>query len=119
MKVFAIVKYPRNGSAKARHSALSQTRKMACPKLVYSRSHLWMACVLALLLIPGTVLGSEVLEQKFDGIVAPRLWVQVVPQVDGVISQILVTPGQHVSKGDILFEIDPEAFAIDVRLAQS
>jgi multidrug resistance efflux pump len=31
----------------------------------------------------------------------------------------LVTPGQHVSKGDILFEIDKEAFAIDVRLAQS
>ena len=65
------------------------------------------------------MLGSDILEQKFDGIVVPRLWVQVVPQVDGVIGQILVAPGQRVSKGDILFEIDPEAFAIDVRIAES
>jgi membrane fusion protein, multidrug efflux system len=65
------------------------------------------------------VRGSEVLEQKFDGIVKPRLWVQVVPKVDGVISRILFTPGQRVSKGDVLFEIDPDDFAIDVRIAQA
>ena len=88
-------------------------------KLFPSRSQLWAVCVVALSLIPGAALGSEVLEQKFDGIVVPRLWVQVVPQVDGVISRILVAPGQRVSKGDILFEIDPEAFAIDVRIAES
>ena len=78
-----------------------------------------MVCVAVLPLIPGTVLGSDILEQKFEGIVVPRLWVQVVPQVDGVISRLLVVPGQRVSKGDILFEMDPEAFAIDVRIAQS
>ena len=88
-------------------------------KLLPSRSQLWVVCVAVLPLIPGTVLGSDILEQKFDGIVVPRLWVQVVPQVDGVISRILVAPGQRVSKGDILFEMDPEAFAIDVRIAQS
>ena len=48
-------------------------------KLISSRSQLWAACVVTLSLIPGAVLGSEVLEQKFDGIVVPRLWVQVVP----------------------------------------
>ena len=88
-------------------------------KLLPSRSQLWVVCVAVLPLIPGTVLGSDILEQKFEGIVVPRLWVQVVPQVDGVISRILVAPGQRVSKGDILFEMDPEAFAIDVRIAQS
>src|ERR1700730_4612034 len=88
-------------------------------KLLPSRSQLWVVCVAVLPLIPGTVLGSDILEQKFDGIVVPRLWVQVVPQVDGVISRILVAPGQRVSKGDILFEMDPEAFAIGVRIAQS
>jgi RND family efflux transporter MFP subunit len=92
---------------------------MGCGELARWRIQLWIASVIALLLMPGVVRGSEVLEQTFDGVVAPRLWVQVVPQVDGVISRILITQGQHVSKGDILFEIDPEAFAIDVRLAQS
>ena len=102
-----------------RESALSRTPKMSRRELARWRTKLWVAGVIAFSLIPGAVRGSEVLEQTFDGIVAPRLWVQVVPQVDGVISRILVTQGQHVSKGDILFEIDLEAFAIDVRLAQS
>ena len=80
------------------------------------------ACVFALSvviwLIPHVGLASEALEQKF-GIVVPRLWVQVVPQVDGVISRILFVPGQRVSKGDVLFEMDADDFAIDVRTAQS
>jgi RND family efflux transporter MFP subunit len=119
MKVFTIDKCHGNGSASVGDSGLSRTPKIDCRELARWRTKLLVACIIALLVIPGAVLGSEVLEQKFDGIVAPRLWVQVVPQVDGVISRILVTPGQHVSKGDVLFEIDPEAFAIDVRLAQS
>jgi multidrug efflux pump subunit AcrA (membrane-fusion protein) len=96
---------------------------MSGTKLLRSRSLAMAACVFALSVviwsIPGGGLTSEVLEQKFDGIVVPRLWVQVVPQVDGVISRILVAPGQHVSKGDVLFEMDADAFAIDVRMAQS
>jgi len=63
--------------------------------------------------------ASEVLEQKFDGIVVPRLWVQVTPQIHGVISRILFAPGQRVSKGDPLFEIEPDDFAISVRIAQA
>ena len=45
--------------------------------------------------------------------------VQVVPKVDGVISRILFAPGQRVSKGDALFEMDADDYAIDVRIAQS
>jgi RND family efflux transporter MFP subunit len=69
--------------------------------------------------IPRFGFASEILEQKFDGIVVPRLWVQVTPQIHGVISQILFAPGQRVSKGDPLFEIDPGDFAINVRIAQA
>ena len=49
----------------------------------------------------------------------PRQWVQVVPQINGVVSRILFVPGQRVSKGDVLFEMDADEFAIDVRIAQS
>ena len=70
-------------------------------------------------LIPRAGMASEALEQRFDGVVVPRQWVQVVPQVNGVVSRILFEPGQHVSKGDVLFELDPDNFAIDVRIAQS
>jgi membrane fusion protein, multidrug efflux system len=69
--------------------------------------------------IPRLVTASDILEQKFDGVVVPRLWVQVAPQIHGVISQISFTPGQSVAKGDVLFEIEPADFAIDVRLAQA
>jgi membrane fusion protein, multidrug efflux system len=107
----------------ARHGCIDGVKggfaKIASKELVRSSSRLGLACVVALCMMSKAGLASEVLEQKFDGVVAPRLWVQVVPQVDGVISRILVAPGQHVSKGDILFEMDAEEFAIDVRIAQS
>jgi RND family efflux transporter MFP subunit len=69
--------------------------------------------------IPPVGIASEVLEQEFDGVVVPRQWVQVVPQVNGVVSRILFVPGQRVSKGDVLFEMDADDFAIDLRIAQS
>jgi multidrug efflux pump subunit AcrA (membrane-fusion protein) len=84
-----------------------------------SSSRLAIGCIIVLCVVSRAALGSEVLEQKFEGVVAPRLWVQVVPQVDGVINRILVAPGQHVSKGDILFEMDAEDFSIDLRIAQA
>jgi membrane fusion protein (multidrug efflux system) len=69
--------------------------------------------------IPRFGFASEVLEQKFDGIVVPRLWVQVTPQIHGIINQVLFEPGQRVSKGDPLFEIEPGDFAVNVRIAQA
>ena len=123
MMDLAIVRYPRTGSAKAVYSALNQICEMSGGKLLCSRSPSRAACAFALYvviwLIPGVGIASEVLEQRFDGIVAPRQWVQVVPKVDGVISRILFAPGQRVSKGDVLFEMDADDYAIDVRVAQS
>jgi membrane fusion protein (multidrug efflux system) len=84
-----------------------------------ARGGLIFALSVVICWIPRFGFGSEVLEQKFDGIVVPRLWVQVVPQIHGVISRILFAPGQRVSKGDVLFEINPDEFAINVRIAQA
>ena len=78
-----------------------------------------LALSIVIWLIPPVGNASEALEQKFDGVVVPRQWVQVVPQVNGVVSRTLFVPGQRVSKGDVLFEMDADDFAIDVRIAQS
>jgi len=78
-----------------------------------------LSVVICIYWLPRFGFASEVLEQKFDGIVVPRLWVQVTPQINGVISRILFAPGQRVSKGDPLFEMDPGDFAINVRIAQA
>jgi membrane fusion protein, multidrug efflux system len=119
MMYLAIVRYPRSGSAKAVYSALNQICAMSGGNRIPSMAACAFALYVVIWLIPGVGIASEILEQKFDGIVAPRLWVQVVPKVDGVISRILFTPGQRVSKGDVLFEMDPDDFAIDVRIAQA
>jgi membrane fusion protein (multidrug efflux system) len=119
MKAFCRGRYRRIDGVTASIRLLDQVTKILRNEQVRSRSQLRVAFVIVLCLISRASLGSEVLEQKFDGIVAPSLSVQVVPQVDGVISRILVAPGQRVSKGDILFEIEPDDFAIEVRIAQS
>jgi multidrug efflux pump subunit AcrA (membrane-fusion protein) len=113
MKVLAIVRYPHRGSAKAVKSALN----------LYFHNRASAACVFALSiviwLIPRAAIASEGLDQKFDGVVVPCQWVQVVPHINDVVSRILFEPGQHVSKGDVLFEMEADDFALDVRMAQS
>ena len=113
MKDLAIVRYPDPGSSKAVKSA---------PNLYFhsrARAARFLALSIVIWSIPTVGSASEALEQKFDGVVVPRQWVQVVPQVNGVVSRILFEPGQRVSKGDVLFEMDADDFAIDVRIAQS
>ena len=45
--------------------------------------------------------------------------VLITPDVSGKISRIVVREGQHVAPGDILFEIDPEPFALALAQAQA
>ena len=113
MKDFAIVRYPCRGSAQAIKSALNFC--FHCR----ARADWVFALSIVIWLISHVAIASEALEQKFDGVVVPRQWVQVVPQVNGVVSRILFVPGQRVSKGEVLFEIDADDFAIDVRIAQA
>jgi multidrug efflux pump subunit AcrA (membrane-fusion protein) len=101
MKVLAIIRYPHRGSAKAVKSKLN----------LYFQIRARTACFFALSsvvwLIPRDAIASEALDQKFDGVVVPCQWVQVVPHINDVVSRILFEPGQHVSKGDVLFEMKP------------
>jgi RND family efflux transporter MFP subunit len=113
MKDLAIVRYPHRENAKAVKSALNlHFQSQARPACVFALS-------IVIWLIPRVGIASEALDQKFDGVVVPRQWVQVVPQINGVVSRILFVPGQRVSKGDVLFEMDADDFAIDVRIAKS
>lgn len=45
--------------------------------------------------------------------------VTVKTQVDGRIDKVLFTEGQHVKKGDVLIQIDPRPFAIQLETAQA
>ncbi len=45
--------------------------------------------------------------------------VSVKPQVDGRLEKVLFTEGQHVTKGDVLAQIDARPFAIQLRTAQA
>jgi membrane fusion protein, multidrug efflux system len=111
---FDIVRQPHSaGGTAVRNSALNLCFRDP------ARVALLFALSLVIWLIPRFVPASDVLEQKFDGVVVPRSWVQVVPEIRGAISRISFTPGQSVSRGDVLFEIDPGDFSIDVRMAQA
>ena len=118
MKAFAKATHKCIERAEA-DGSLGQIAEIASRWLARPPNRLTVACVIVLCAMARAAPASDILEQKFDGVVAPRLWVQVVPQLDGVISRILVAPGQRVAKGDVLFEMDGEEFAIDVRIAQA
>ncbi len=45
--------------------------------------------------------------------------VTVKTLVDGRIDRVLFTEGQHVKKGDVLIQIDPRPFAIQLETAQA
>src|SRR5205823_5202408 len=45
--------------------------------------------------------------------------VTIKPQVDGPIQKVLFKEGQHVKKGDLLIQIDPRPFAIQLQAAQA
>jgi multidrug resistance efflux pump len=45
--------------------------------------------------------------------------VQIAPEVSGTVSAVAVVENQHVHRGDILFEIDPERVRLAVALAEA
>ncbi len=52
------------------------------------------------------------------GTVTPLATVALVPQVSGVLTQVLFTEGQLVKKGQLLAQIDPRAYQQALRQAQ-
>lgn len=70
-------------------------------------------------LLPVTAHGAEPLTLNLTGVVEPRERVAIANQVTGIVSKVLVLAGQHVEKGDALFELDAEPFKIDVATAKA
>jgi membrane fusion protein (multidrug efflux system) len=71
------------------------------------------------IMLPIAAHAADPLTLDLQGIVEPRERVAIANQVTGVVSKVLVVAGQHVEKGDLLFEIDPEPFSIDVATAKA
>lgn len=61
--------------------------------------------------------ASVPVEIKSIGNVLPFSVVNVVPQVSGQLKTVFFRQGQHVHKGDLLFQIDPSAY--EASLAQA
>jgi len=53
-----------------------------------------------------------------DGQVRTQV-IQVAPRVTGMVTKIHVKDNQHVSKGDLLFELDPSQYELKVKQAQA
>lgn len=67
----------------------------------------------------GRAWPAEPLKLTFEGTVEPHQRVLVANQIDGVVSQVLVSAGEHVERGRPLFEMDAEPFKIDVMTARA
>jgi RND family efflux transporter MFP subunit len=52
---------------------------------------------------------------EYVAILRPRQSVRVLPQIDGYITRILVTPGARVSRGTVIMQIDPARQEATVR----
>ncbi len=78
-----------------------------------------LAVSVVAILLPLPAGGADQLVLTFAGIVEPRERVAIANQVSGVVSNVRVVAGQHVERGDVLFEIDVEPFKIDVATAKA
>jgi RND family efflux transporter MFP subunit len=68
----------------------------------------------------GTVTRRDVdRELSAVGTVQPLISVTVRPQIDGVLTRVLVHEGQHVERGQLLAEIDDRALAAAVTQARA
>jgi RND family efflux transporter MFP subunit len=56
---------------------------------------------------------------EYVAILRPRQSVRVLPQIDGYVTRILVTPGARVARGTVLMQIDPSRQEATVRAQQA
>ena len=79
MKAFAKVRYGCVDRAEAGGS-FGQVAEMAGHRPARLLSCLAVASIIVLCTMARAAPTPDIFEQKFDGVVAPRLWVQVVPR---------------------------------------
>ncbi len=78
------------------------------------------AALLALAFVVGTALWDYYLEAPWtrDGRVRAEV-VGVAPDVSGLVRDVEVHDNQEVKRGDVLFRIDPDRFALALRQAEA
>ncbi|BCM85241.1 efflux RND transporter periplasmic adaptor subunit [Methylobacterium indicum] len=78
------------------------------------------AVLLALAFVVGTALWDYYLEAPWtrDGRVRAEV-VGVAPDVSGLVRDVAVHDNQEVKRGDLLFRIDPDRFALALRQAEA
>ena len=78
------------------------------------------AALLALAVVVGTALWDYYLEAPWtrDGRVRAEV-VGVAPDVSGLVRDVAVHDNQEVKRGDVLFRIDPDRFALALRQAEA
>src|SRR5690242_19974170 len=63
--------------------------------------------------------GDLVLSINTTGQVRSQAVANLKAEVSGTIARVLVTPGQRVTKGQVLVTLDPRTFDLDVREAEA
>ena len=63
--------------------------------------------------------GDLSVTTQYIGKIQPETTVSVYPEVSGKVTAVYVSPGETVSKGDLLFEIDPSDLEEQLETAQA
>lgn len=92
-------------------------RKTGCMRRMLAAVALGMAAVFALagcgaqteetvVTVAAAKAGKDLSELSWQGVVAPKSSVAILPQSSGRVTGVLVSEGQMVSEGDVLFTVD-------------
>jgi len=71
------------------------------------RAVLWSVCILVLILIVWALVGKLDIIATADGKLVPQTLVKIVqPAESGIVKQLLVNEGDHVTAGQVLMKLD-------------
>jgi multidrug efflux pump subunit AcrA (membrane-fusion protein) len=79
---------------------------------------LLVAAAEALSLVPSRAASAD-LSFEFRGVVEPMQSVTIASHLNGIVDEVLFTPGATVAVGDPLFRIDPKEFEIALAAARA
>ncbi len=84
----------------------------------------WLLPVVVLLVVVGLISGIPRLIRAFNTVATDDAYVNgyvtfVAPRVTGQVAQVLVEDNYRVKKGDVLVELDPEPYQVQVAIKQA
>lgn len=63
--------------------------------------------------------AADAVSFEFQGVIEPMQRVTIASHLNGIVDEVLFTPGETVAAGDPLFRIDPKEFEIAVAVARA